>query len=467
MQLKQSNEKRNNVNGIIVFVAIAMIAIIITAVIITVNGQKGKHTKATSTQTEDNQWVSNEVDKTIQGVIKAIDTDKGSVTIYSITNNKEIRVSYYGGTTIKNKYDSSISMKQVGLGEIVDVTYSVSTSELKSLHISDKAWEYKNVNNFTIMTSTNTLKIGEDKYQLDQNLSIISNDKFINLININDKDQLTIKGLENKVYSIIVTKGHGYIQVINFSDFVGGTIEVGYSVILPVSENMLIAVREGEYTVTMTNGELVGSKHVSVSRDQTVTVDMSEFKQETERVGQVEFDINPEGADLYVNGTLTDYSQAIELNYGEHEIQVVLSGYETYTGTLTISNPTQKVSVDLANENVTVDSDDTENTDSDGDSSNEQSTITESESDDTESSSESTEKVIDSAHTISVNSPTGAEVYFNDTYKGIAPISFTKEIGTHNITISMSGYETKSYTVEVVDDSKDTTYSFPDLEKSK
>ena len=73
----------------------------------------------------------------------------------------------------------------------------------------------------------------------------------------------------------------------------------------------------------------------------------------------------------------------------------------------------------------------------------------------------------DEDHKITVSAPTGAAIYVNGTYKGKVPCSFTKMIGSLTLSLTQDGYETKSYSVEIADDSKDISWSFPNLEKKK
>lgn len=53
-----------------------------------------------------------------------------------------------------------------------------------------------------------------------------------------------------------------------------------------------------------------------------------------------------------------------------------------------------------------------------------------------------------------MTAPEGAEVYLDNVYKGIVPCKFTKVIGSQTITLSKSGYVTKSYSVDILDDDK-------------
>ena len=81
--------------------------------------------------------------------------------------------------------------------------------------------------------------------------------------------------------------------------------------------------------------------------------------------------------------------------------------------------------------------------------------------DDTDSTTRT--KKMDSDHTITVSAPEGAEVYLDNVYKGLAPCTFTKVIGSQTITLRKDGYTTKSYSVDVLDDDQDVKFSFSDL----
>ena len=73
---------------------------------------------------------------------------------------------------------------------------------------------------------------------------------------------------------------------------------------------------------------------------------------------------------------------------------------------------------------------------------------------------------MDRDHTITVSAPEGAEVYLDNVYKGIAPCSFTKIIGSQTISLRKDGYTTKSYSVDVLDDGEDVKLRFSDMKES-
>ena len=65
---------------------------------------------------------------------------------------------------------------------------------------------------------------------------------------------------------------------------------------------------------------------------------------------------------------------------------------------------------------------------------------------------------------ITIEAPAGVDVYQDNLYKGIAPVTYTKTAGEHTITLRRTGYITRSYGITVPDDNQDVTYSFPELD---
>ena len=83
----------------------------------------------------------------------------------------------------------------------------------------------------------------------------------------------------------------------------------------------------------------------------------------------------------------------------------------------------------------------------------------------TEATTESGDSTVNkqTANKLIITAPSGASVYFDGEYVGIAPISFTKVTGSHIITLSQTGYLSKSYTITLTDDGKDTTLTYDPL----
>ena len=417
---------------------------------------------------------SEDVAATILGVVKTIDSEQGSI------NELDMVFTYTGATDVRDTYDKMITMSQVELGEIVSGDYNYANRKLTKLSISTEAWTYHGVDKMSMDQDKHIITIAKKLYQFDDRLVVTDGETLMGPMDLNAQDELSIKGIDKYIYSIRVTKGHGYVRLKNYDAFLGGTIEIGYGIIVPVVEDMLVVAREGSYRVVVENGELRAEETINLLRDKEVTLDLAEYKPIEDRVGHVTFNISPIGADLYINGVLMNYAESIKLNYGDHVIRVSLTGYEDFAGILSIGEATSTVRISLAeaaedefsgdssgsgnesgssssSSSGSVGNDDNDSEDDDSDSSN--TMLEEGES------SEGTQAMgttkVDKDHVISIQGPKGAEVYLNGVLKGTAPIRFEKEIGTHTITLSQTGYTTKSYTVEVKDNGEDITFNFP------
>lgn len=459
-------------NRIIPVVLIGFMIILGIYTIVTLNKGNGNHRKQANLTRDENH----ESNGSFLGVVTEIDHKLNALTMGDTNGSDELILYFNGGTDIRDKYGETISISQINLGEIVEASYDTSNHKLMKLQISKDAWEHKGVENFTIKNSDRIIKIGKLKYRFNDRLVVVGNEKMIHLIDINEKDELTIKGIDKEVLSIIVTKGHGYIRLRNYEDFIDGSIEVGYHIILPIVKDMLIVAREGDYRVTLEKGDLKGSKRINVIRDKEMILDMSEYRQEPEKKGNVDFHIQPHGSKLYIDGEEKDYEDSVELLYGNHVIRVSQSGYESYVGILTLDESSKIVEIVLA-ETDSMEEETPKDSNSqkgreitflpDGTSSEDagKEESPKDKKEDTKDKDKSGDQNYDTKHLIAIKEPVGAEVYLNGTLKGRVPCSFTKQIGIHTVTFRQNGYLTKSYTIEVEDDGKDINYSFPEMIK--
>lgn len=460
-------EHKKKVTGFVPFLfCCAFLIIAITTIkSATKNGLSKKVNSDSQIQTVDENGDTGE-DKPELYVIKEInDTDKAIILLH-VDKEEEIALTYSGGTEVYDKYDQAISMSQLTLGEVVNVNYSAENAKLTKIQISNQAWEYQGVNNWSIDTDNKVFSIVKSKYKYSKDIVLISQGQLADILTLNGKDELTVKGNEYQIYSIIITKGHGTIRFVDYQDFVGGTAYIGKAEILSITPGMSIVVREGSYDVVMENGDLTGSKHAVVGANQKIVVDMGEFKKPATKTGNINFTITPKGAELFIDGELKSYNEAIQLEYGLHSIKVALGGYTTYSGDLEVDKASQSLAIGLVEaQNTTMETASADNVESTLDNTNNPSSVDgqASESSNTGQTEEETTnpddiqiKGEDTGNYVSVLQPIGASVYLEGSiYKGEVPVSFPKTVGTYYITLIKSGYVTETHTVEFLDDGKD------------
>lgn len=383
-------------------------------------------------------------------VVLSTDFDNGSITFMNIATGKQYTLSYDGTTYVKDRYEGPMSMSQIKEGDIVDITFLRGKKKLASVQLSPQSWVYDNIENYDLGGMNRTATIGSGTYSLPDQVVVLSDGRRVEVMDIVNKDILTFSGIDHEIYSIKVQKGHGYLRLSNDQALVGGWIEVGNTVIQQITENMLLAVPEGNYQVFLSNGNAQCTKEVTIERDKEVVLDVGDLEIIADKTGKILFSVNPSEATVNIDGEAVDISKEVELTYGIHRISLEAEGYQSLTKYIQVGSAYASISFTLEAEEEKETEDEDENS---------------KDSKDSENSGESSE--VENAVTgnrVYIDGPQDVEVYLDGNYIGISPVNFKKVTGSHTITLRKTGYQAKSYTVYLYDDGQDITYSFTDLE---
>lgn len=373
-------------------------------------------------------------------VITKIDTAQSTITFYNNTVSRKYTLNYDGATFFYDKYGQAVSLEQVKEGNIVDITFLKSKKRLDTLKASADAWENASVSRYEINLSRHDVTIGTDIYKLTSDTLMFSGGQQIEMMDLNSSDVLTFSGIGTSVYSIVVEKGHGYLRLVNDENFIDGWIEVGQSLIRQITEDMLLTVPEGSYEVLLSHKGNSGVKNVIINRDEEVTLDIGDIEIAETQYGQVVFAMTPSAAAVYINGDKVDTGSPVTLEYGIYQLIAMADGYSTMTTYLRVAQPSAGVELTLEKEGSEEETGQKDNSASSGNAG-----------------------VATNYYRVYIDSPEGAEVYVDGNYVGVAPVSFKKTEGAHVITLRKTGYETRSYTIQVDDEDKDVSYSFADL----
>jgi hypothetical protein len=341
-----------------------------------------------------------------------------------------LTLSYDGATVVQDKYGSALVMSQLSPGEILSVQYSSDLQKAGTVMIAADVWTYENIQKFSVDEGKGVLQVGSNSYRISAQTKVFSGGKQIGLNEILSQDVLSLRGTGYDVASIVVESGHGYLKLENDEAVIGGWLEIGH-VITQISPNMLITVPEGSYTATLSVNSINETREVSIERNRETVLDLSDIEVPQPVNGRVVFSIYPETASVYVDGTYVDTSYTVRLSFGLHQITASADGYDTVSQYFNVEGDTTTVKMNLG------------------------------EATDTTVSGNSLTG--ESSHTITIQSPEGVEVYQDNLYMGIAPVTYTKSTGSHTITLRKEGYITRSYQIEVEDDDRDLVYSFPEL----
>lgn len=390
------------------------------------------------------------------GVVISNEADAQQLQLRELDSDIINTVNYGASSNITDRYQKAVDGEKIEAGQILSVNYRRTDARLISASVPEDVWEYQDVRKFAISGDENMIQVAGKKYRYSNMTYFGANGEQAEPMELHAQDILTVRGIGIHVYSVVQTAGHGYIRLANYQDFVGGMAEVSDEMVLPVSENMLITAAEGTYRLTLCKNGAATTKTVTVKANEEVIADFSGYKATAANVGEVTFDIEPDGASLYLNGTEIRYDRPISLRYGKYRVAVSLTGYESYSGVLEVAEASKTVHIDLIESKAST---------SNATAAPAASTPSPSGTSSTSAADSAVTKKIDSKHTITVTAPEGAEVYLDNVYKGMAPCTFTKVIGSQTITLSDTGYVTKSYSVDILDDDKNVKYSFADLVK--
>ncbi|MDE7260053.1 MAG: hypothetical protein K2N77_12570, partial [Lachnospiraceae bacterium] len=175
-------------------------------------------------------------------VVMSVDQQNNSVTLMNMDAGRQYTLYYDGTTYVKDKYSGPMTISQVRAGDVVDVNFLKGKRQIASIQLSPKAWVYDNVENYDLGGINKTASIGPNTYSLPEDVVVLSDGKRTEVMDIVTQDLLSIRGIDHKIYSINVEKGHGYLRLKNDQALIGGWIEVGNTVIREITEDMLLVV---------------------------------------------------------------------------------------------------------------------------------------------------------------------------------------------------------------------------------
>ena len=420
----------------------------------------------------DTEDVSNpHVEVSMTAVILSIDLEQNIIGFKDCRNQAEKELIYHGGVRITNSYDRELSINDLRAGSVVDVVYYEDTTKLVSITESSQASTISNIKKFSANKSQNKATYKGTSCSMSEGVVAINHDgSVMDVSEVSTEDMVTLHMFGTKLVSVVVDEGHGYVRLSNQDSYVGGMIEIGYDVIVPVTNDMLLTVREGTYTLRVSKNGYSSSKKINVLKDSETFVDLSDIAIPE---GTAVFEVYPTDARIYINGSkISGYTYTG--NYASYGIKVEADGYKTYRGSFKINDTVNSYTINLVKTSGDEDDDTTETTqtsETTEDSQTEDNTQTTDEGSTTDASTSSeddtqaatTESGVATGNVIKIKTPALASVYVDGDYVGVAPVTFEKVTGAHTITLYRSGYLIKSYTIYATDDGKDDEYSYPEL----
>ena len=416
------------------------------------------------------------------------DYDAKTIQLQNIATSRRYTLNYDGTTTLYDKYDEAISMQQLQEGSIVTARFYKDKKALTYVKEYAECVHYDDLTNYTFDLRKGTFSVGKEVYNISGHVVAVSGGKEIDLMDVNDMDQISVWGSNNMIYGINVEQGHGYLRLQNETYFVGGWVEIGDKVIKKITEDMLIVVPEGTHNVTVSHKGSSATQEITFARNEEMAWDLGEIEIKVVQKGKIIFTLTPATAKLYIDQRQVDASKPIELEYGLHQMRIEAEGYDSVAQYIKVAEPQATIEVALeknkdeasdkesstetgeksskeSSDDKTVTSTNKSESKSTADNDTEENAEEESESEESENKSQGVSDIVSttSNYKVYIDAPDGVEAYIDGNYIGITPISFPKESGNYVVTLRKSGYQTRSYTLQIDDEEKDVNYSFAEL----
>lgn len=281
-------------------------------------------------------------------IIEQIDMMGETMTLYSPKTERQVRYGYTLSTRFMDAYGDSYSSIHFTPGQVVRLGEISASSTLSSVQMSDEVWNQKDITNYEIDIAKGIFTIGQTAYRITPDTMAFSQDAQIGLDAIGAEDTLQVIGKDKEVWSVIVTTGHGYIQLQNSDTFVDSMICIGNRIFTKVTGDMRLEVPEGTYAITVANNGYGGTGDYTVVRGETTIVDLNQLKGSGPKVCQLTFTSEVAGVSVYVDGEQITVGQAVPVTYGAHKLRVVAEGYDDWQKTLIVNSESATISLDMA-----------------------------------------------------------------------------------------------------------------------
>lgn len=435
----------------------------------------------TTIPVEDVPLAHNIYDSEDRAIIIYKNQEEHTLQLQNLQTGKRYTLSFSGSTIFMDKNEQPLSFQQLNCGMMVHVLFYKETKTAVKIQELKDCIYLPNVSQFKLDMQKKTLKVKDEEYQLNSHITIIGDDKEMELMDINEMDTLSIWGYQDQIFSIQVTNGHGYLRLQNNTYFVDGWIDIGQKIIKKVTEDMLIVVPEGTFTATITHNDSSATQQITFKKNEEIVWDLSTVEIVQPKTGTIIFTISPDNASVVIDGKKADIANPVELTYGVHQISVSAENYDTLSKYIKVGAPSANIALNLEqNKKITKEETketketeketDHENTDKNNNTT-QSSTKSETKNEERKETLSETEKTGNQTDSVSaadsyqvhIDSPEGAEVYIDGNYIGISPVSFDKKSGNYIITLRKNGCQTRSYTLQIDSSEKDVNYSFSEL----
>ena len=332
------------------------------------------------------------------GMVTAIShTSPQNLTLLLLESSLTGRFNMTDDTTVRNRYGAQIDFREIDLGQIVEVTFDAGTRDMSELSLSSHAVIERDRSNVNINLDASTITIGNQVYTFSNHTMVLNRGEPFSINLITPEDVLTLVRYQNKIWSIRIDTGHGFILFDNADRVVNGTVAVGTSVFTGLDPGRPVSALEGSHRVII-EGQNIETyiADVVIRQGETIVIDLANvvFMQ-----GALQLVISEPGASVFINGEAAVLDDGlIELDYGTHQLRVERTGFVTISQEVDIFQPLTRLELSLVRDAVL-------------------------------------------AQIVIETLPAGAQISVDGVFVGNAPITIEVEYGSRLILAQMPGYD--------------------------
>ena len=384
-----------------VVVCIVVFATMFTSLLPGEAAAPGTSTATTASATEKPTEVAFEQTAEATGLVKTIGggSDK-LLVIYDVDALKTYNLIVDGGSELKNKYGQAIAFAELSVGDIVDITYETRSSLLKSLRHSGQAWERRQVSKLSVDYVARTVTVDNDVYFYTDELISLSRGAAFEIESIQPIDVLMLKGYKDVLWYAELVRSHGYLDFTGKELVADGMLELNNDYAKELAGVTKMEVLEGTHRVVV-RGENIETffKEIAVERGETYILDLNDVQY---KMGFLNIKSNVTDFILYIDGREVSRDEPIMLDYGNYALKITKEGYDAWEEKITVREPVKDVVVEMQEELQTC--------------------------------------------KLTINTyPAGAELYIDNSYVGLSPLTTPVVYGRHKLIYKKPGYKTMEY----------------------
>lgn len=286
--------------------------------------------------------------KSMVGVIELIGTRNKNIILRNTQENETLKMQIKNQTEIKDSYGKLMSKQELQIGDILEVIYEQKSSDILILQKSDQAWERRDITSPKIDDEYKTIKIGNKQYDYTSDILIINEQlEQVEIGEINPFDRLTIKGLNNTVWSVQVLESAGYLQLINLANQ-EGSIEINNNQrynLKEIQDNISLPAGSHKIVIRM-KGYLPLAKTINIATGEAYGIDLKDAQEAIARLNvkvtntQIDYKVEIDNK-TYKKGEI------IEVKPGKHSLRLTAEEFKTVEMQLALEDGEVNINVRL------------------------------------------------------------------------------------------------------------------------